>query len=140
MNETDIAWLAGLIDGEGCIFMRRLSPQRQKSIDSRLEIHTPSIRMFERVTKALDDLEIQYSLEIGRMQKKSTRPANKITVNKKHELKNLLLLIQPYLYVKLPEAEVMLEYLDKACLVSRYKASDVDYEYIDKLKALKKIS
>lgn len=140
MKETDIAWLAGLVDGEGCLFMRRISPQKQKSMEARVEIHTPSIRMFERVTRIFDGLEIQYSLEIGRMQKMSTRPANKITVNKKHEIKKLLLLIQPYLYVKLPEAEVMLEYLSKACLVSHYKASDVDYEYIDKLKALKKCS
>lgn len=140
MKDTDIAWLAGLIDGEGCLYMRRIKPGINKNILSLLEIQTPSIRMYERVTEILYGLNIEYNVELGRMQKMSTRPANKILVVRKHEIKKLLEFVKPYLYVKLPEAEAMLEFLEKACAVSLYKASDADYEYIDKLKMLKRCS
>jgi hypothetical protein len=142
-----LAYLAGLIDGEGCITMRhflrhsasgKYGPGRQNSMGARVEIHTVSPRMIEAIRAILADMGLSCTIEKPKYQPMSTRPAIRLMVHNKHHVRHLLRSVLPYLVVKQPEAELVLEFLDRACAVPRYRIVQEDYEIRAALPDLKR--
>jgi len=131
-----LIYLAGLIDGEACLGMYKR--KGKTAFYYVLEIESPSIRMTSYLQEILTELKIDYTVEKDRWKKLSKRPSTKIRVCKKQQLLNLLILIEPYLHVKLPELKVLKEVLEKACAVRFYTPTEYDYQLLDKLKSLKR--
>ena len=139
MPDTRIAWLAGLVDGEGCLYARH-STKTQNSIEVRLELQTVSAAMVDSVAQIFDALNISYTREAPRMQPKSTRPAIRLRVSSKTSLHKLLTALLPYMVNKRPEAERLLVFLDAAVAVKHYRLQPADHLVAHELKALKRLA
>ena len=146
MEETRLAWLAGLIDGEGCLSVRHVMKQPHKahrnSLELRLEITSVSTKMIDTTCQILAEMDISVYRDKPRFRPKSTRPAIKIRIQQKYHLHILLRALLPYLVVKKPEAERCLQFLDLTCAKpnSHYRLQESDLSIVGKLKALKRIA
>jgi hypothetical protein len=137
VKATDIAWLSGIIDGEGCIYARQISI---RSLTFRITIETVSETMIDKVREILNQSEIEYRIEPPIWRKNSTRFALRLKVDKKQAVHKLCNLILPYSVVKKPELFSIKAYLDKAVKVTYYSATEQDFEILTKLKELKKVA
>lgn len=115
MRETDKSYIAGILDGEGCISTRLQRPYRKDggSVDVRVTVQACSIVMIEALQKFYEELGVPYRLYTDRWMPKSTRPAHIISVDTKSAVKHLIRVVLPYLKVKRREALSVLEWFDK---------------------------
>jgi len=112
MQQTDLAYLAGLLDGEGCFYARLVNTSRGRlgNVEVRIAVQATSMAMIQKIAAIYADLGLNPSIEIGRTQKRSTRPAHKVSLHRKKDVLRLLKAILPYLVVKRPEAEMIMEW------------------------------
>lgn len=106
---SDLSWLAGLTDGEGCIYARLIN--KSKNLYVQVQVHCASARMIDAVEVVYKAYGIEYLREEPWWQPRSTRPTHRITVGKLESVQQLLHLIRPHLRVKDREAEVTLRFL-----------------------------
>lgn len=116
-GNEDAAWLAGIIDGEGCLYVRFTNVGRWKSnptgnLETRVEIHVVSARMIDAIEVIYTAWGVEYLRSQPKMQPRSKRPAIKITVNKRVSAMTLLEKILPFLKVKDKEATAILDFLN----------------------------
>ena len=133
----DLAWLAGIVDGEGCFCAKR---QAKNAMHLRLRIEATSTAMIDRIAEILDAWNVGYRRQRPTMRGKSTRPATRIEVDRKGELLRLLELLEPMVVVKHPELAVAREYLRRAAAVSMYSCEPRDREIPERLSDLKRIA
>jgi hypothetical protein len=115
-SETEVSWLAGLLDGEGCIYVRFVNVGRYKSnpsgnLEMRVEVHSASCRMIDAVADIYDRMSVGYVRHKPKWQALSTRITHKIQVNRKASVETLLERVLPYLRVKDEEARAVLDFL-----------------------------
>ena len=132
-----IAWIAGIIDGEGCIYGKSLKPGHT-TVMLKLDVQSVSKRMIDELETFFIMQGVEYKRLPTVMQKLSTRPAERIVVWKKRSLLKLLTILSRYLVVKKPEALRVMEFLSKSCKVKKYFATAADLTIIDDLKRLKR--
>uniref|UniRef100_A0A6M3JSM7 Homing endonuclease n=1 Tax=viral metagenome TaxID=1070528 RepID=A0A6M3JSM7_9ZZZZ len=115
MNDKDIGWLAGVLDGEGCIHASR--PWKKENdrksngrhhFDIRVIITQNPNLLLEKVGRLLREIDISYKYRDS-----YDRHPAEINITKKVEIKKLLLLILSELSCKKRSAEVVLEYIAK---------------------------
>lgn len=100
MKDIDLAWAAGIIDGEGCIYISKAYQLyirvTMTDYPTIARLHTLfSVGTFSRATrKCMGDCRPAYSWVCAA---KATQ--------------FVLLLVRPYLFTKLDQAEIALEYL-----------------------------
>jgi hypothetical protein len=135
--DMDVAWLAGIIDGEGCITAKRCS---ERALNFRVTVETVSETMIARVRDILHQLGVEYRLEGPLWREKSTRPSIRVKVDKKHSVLRLCDLILPYSVVKKPELVLIKIYLDKAAGRIYYSATEEDLQILSTLRELKKVA
>ncbi len=80
MGIADIAWLAGIIDGEGCVTVHRDS---ERGMSCRVTIESISEAMHRKVVAILVDNVIAYSTKGPLPRPRSTRPSYRIRVYRK---------------------------------------------------------
>lgn len=140
---TDIAWLAGIIDGEGCLFfanrkdyVHRPSGANRKGL-TRVEIrcdirvcmsHHPTT---ERVTAIFRDLvdhpeSVFHNLESRH--KSRVRPLKNVVVSRRSAVHQILKAVSPFLFTKKMEASLCLMFLERARSDGRshYRATEYD--------------
>lgn len=114
---TDLAYLAGILDGEGCFYAYLINKRKNYktggNIDVRIAVHVCSSAMILRIQEIYDALGVSYTMVPGRMLKRSTRPAHKIYVARKADVVCLLKAVLPFLVVKRPEAMLILAWMEK---------------------------
>lgn len=112
MTETQKAWLAGLVDGEGCIFIKGVPPAqcgpRQKNWSFALWVkvgmcHEPTIRKIQEIT-GVGSIPNPPKVNI----KKQSVPWSWIANGR--ESGAVLRLIRPYMVTKAGEADVGLAF------------------------------
>lgn len=143
MEETKLAWLAGLVDGEGCLHARHVqsnSGKTKNSIFVKLEIHSVSKNMIDAVCSILDDLGITYYRAQPKFQPMSKRPAIRVAVHHRGHLRTLLTALVPYLIVKKAEAELTLTFINRVSAERRHRLVDDDLVFVQELKALKHVA
>jgi len=117
MQEISKAYIAGIIDGEGCIHGHVGNIHKGYStggaIDVRVTVEATSLTMIKTLQEFCDELGVSYSIYIGKMARRSTKPSHIIRITKRECVKNFLKALLPYLQVKRPEAEVVLEWIEK---------------------------
>jgi hypothetical protein len=140
--KTDIAWLAGIIDGEGSISCR-LYPRRKTSVQTQMILCNTSKSMIDRVVSILDDMGIGHG-SVRVVDKDVKQPHYKaqywVEVARKHELLKLLRVLAPHLTAKHYEAVLMIDYLKRKCAVKAYKHTVVDRDLVPMMQALKRSS
>jgi hypothetical protein len=136
ISETEVAWLAGIIDGEGCITAKMSS---QSAVAFRLTIESVSDAMMGTVKHILGGLDISY-VENGPIRRfNSTRPSFRIYVQRKDALLKTCDRLLPYSVVKRPEFEAVKAYLDRAS-GRYYSATEEDLLVLEKLRAMKRVA
>ena len=99
MKETEIAWLAGLFDGEGCVWSRW--PKRANVLT---EIKMTHKKTVERVNELFPGRMVSGNLSRGAFGKKDQWRWSLDTLG----TKKFLTLILPYLVTKKEEAKIVL--------------------------------
>jgi hypothetical protein len=109
VNETDLAWAAGFIDGEGCISVIKRKTGQSKA-GRRYEYHQLNINVPQIDKAPLDKLQkmfggmVRANKAIG-----NRRPSFVWTIHSRIAYNTLIQLI-PYLIVKQREAELALQF------------------------------
>src|ERR1041385_6632342 len=134
---TDLAWLSGIIDGEGCITAHQNSI---RSLGFRVAIESVSPVMFEKVTSILQQCGVEYRTEGPMWRERSTRPSQRVRVDKKQAVRRLCELTLPYSVVKRAELILVKSYLDKAAAMTYYSDTEEDLKILVTLRELKKVA
>jgi hypothetical protein len=102
-NIPDIAYLAGLLDGEGCIALINLA----KSGNYRINLHITNLHRatLEWVAETFGGLVSPMNI------KKAKRPMFMWTLGPKNGLKQLLVELLPYLKIKEKQTKLAIEFL-----------------------------
>lgn len=143
--ETKLAWLAGIIDGEGCIQMRYANRPENTTLQVRVMIGSVSTAMIDEVRTILIDLGLVFSTHSQPAGRRTAFPNSRkifrLEVCRKRHVKKLLGALRPYLINKAPEATAALEYLNRACAVDgNYCTAVKDIKLMERIKHLKKIA
>jgi hypothetical protein len=117
MQQTQIAYIAGLFDGEACFCCHLTNVNKNYStggsVSVNISVQACSLAMIDTCISFYDELGVRCKVETGRWMPKSTRPVHKVEVRRKADVKRVLETLLPYLCVKKPEAEAILSWLDK---------------------------
>jgi hypothetical protein len=111
LNSNDIAWLAGIWDGEGYIgtYWKKLNGTTALGLIVRASVKNTDVFMIKKIS------EILYQANIGfhyQLEKNSTSLFLTIGLRGKGTIKKLLMLLLPYLITKKYQALLMLELID----------------------------
>jgi hypothetical protein len=130
----DVAWLAGIVDGEGCFSVKRPMP-RNSAIHGRtmtswqlwLVVCNTSRSMIERAQRVLTELGV-HTQPIRRVWKgkKATRWQYWLHVARKDDLRRATAALLPHLTAKRVEAAVVLWFLTRACQKRAYHPTALD--------------
>lgn len=145
IRDVEIAWLAGIVDGEGCIYGHRINQGRYATggnICIEVRIQATSLAMINKIAEICDGIGVIYSIENSRWLAKSTKPAHRICIGRAAEVSRFLTAIFPYLVVKQREAEVALSWYakwgDQRGANKRRATLEEKIVLFDSLRALKK--
>lgn len=145
VSEADLAWLAGIVDGEGCFSVKR--PIVRKSYQSGkrtsyqlwLVICNTSEPMMRRVRDIYDALGVTGAKPRRVWKgKKATRWQHWLEIAQKHELLRVTQAILPHLTAKRDEALVVEWFLKRACGAKNYKPTSLDRLALESMAAIKR--
>ncbi len=104
-RETDLAWAAGIIDGEGCILLNIAHTHTGIAYVLRLVVANTSILMLNRLKEIFGEGNIIQKWKDDSKRPKNARPAWYYEASTK-KAEHVLTLVLPYLVNKKPEAEI----------------------------------
>jgi len=123
----ELGWLAGIIDGEGCIS----AYVSRGKVKCSVVIETVSPNMEKHIRKIYNKHDIWHTEDVA-YHKNSVRPALRVRVAKKLGVIKLLKLLLPHLVNKKREAKALIEW---------YENEDHrDTSIVERLKRLKRIA
>lgn len=144
--DTDIAWLAGIIDGEGCLSVKR--PIRRKSGVRKgyktsyqvwLVLCNTSKAMVDRASRILKEMGVAHQpIRKVWKGKKATRWQYWLHIAKKAEVLSAIEQLLPHLTAKRTEAEVVIWFLRRACRSRVYRTTPLDRAMLDALSEIKR--
>ena len=108
----NVMWLAGFIDGEGCIGFNKISGKKDHHSPHLciVNTHYPTI---ERVTTILSSLGIRYWVASPTVRQKTKYKQDwQVVVRGLRRIKPMLDLITPYLFTKKAQAEAVLDFVN----------------------------
>lgn len=154
INETDLFWLAGIIDGEGYLGMtKRYGKQNAalhngagpKSFITRIQVANTDMGMIQRVSEIFCSLgaKFWYRMDAPDKRFKNAKIYIGISVEGYGSCKKVLLAIQGKLHThqKQKQLELMLEYINYRLGVIAGKEVPVfakDEKYFEKIRELKR--
>lgn len=126
-TECEIAWLGGIIEGEGTLMMgvwQHNGPQRQPKVGLQIKLYNSDAGIMRKAASIFEDLAIGYHLkerDMPPMLKPGgvghyapTAPMLTLTVSKLDEVRLVLQAIRPWLFGdKAARADLMLLFLEK---------------------------
>ena len=129
MLETDKAWLAGIIDGEGCI-----------SIHSRANHFVPIVKiantndlLINHCKLILDGAGIDYCVTFNdRGDRKNAKPSWELSLESRPRVISVLNMVHPYLVSKKAQADLVLKWCGK----SKRAKSDTETNFIPNIRFL----
>jgi hypothetical protein len=114
---TRLAWLAGILDGEGCFYVRLTNKGKYKSsvgnIETRITVQATSIRMIEKIQEIYNEYGISYLRTPPKKLLEHHKFSYIIDVRRRWDVLKLINLVLPFLVVKDIEAIAIKEFLDK---------------------------
>lgn len=138
VTQTDLAWLAGIWDGEGHFSIRRtVGPYKDPQYSPRLGVTNSNTQILTRVRQILDALEVKYYFRekgeggfVG-----STKQTWVIAIETLSNALKVIVAIRPYLVGKGFQADCITEYCERRLKyksrkfpnsVKKYKARDFE--------------
>ncbi len=120
-KDLDLAWLAGIVDGEGCIaayWWKQTNPRNRNNHGMRvmLSVSNTNPDLIRKMSEILvaNDVQFNFSASVSRTKgpRASERPCVALVVMGKGRLSKLLPLLIPHLTAKLKQAQLALELIE----------------------------
>ena len=117
ISKTELAWLAGIIDGEGCIYarmnkhnksIRKLRTNEVYVIRMGISITNTDVFLIKEVSRICENLKVGFAFST-QPPRDPRRGVISIIVEGKGRSKKLLEAVLPYLINKKPQAEILLK-------------------------------
>jgi hypothetical protein len=126
VHDVDLAWLAGVIDGEGCfsIYGGSRKDAVTPSPAAYLSITNSNSLLLKRCVEIFDELNIKYLYNDPKNGHQQGRKVMRIRVKNYSSLRRLIELILPFLIGKADQARVMLEFVTLAGQRGKLKSQD----------------
>ena len=106
ISRVELAWLAGIIDGEGCMNLCWNDKRPQMKAD--INVTNTDARIIERVSRIYHKSNIKFHYTL----RKRKRFCLSISITGFRSCRKLLGMVTPYLAGKRDQADTMAEYLD----------------------------
>src|SRR5438046_556353 len=100
MEVAEVAWLAGILDGEGCLTTKNTS---QRGLTCVVTIESVSRAMTDEVQRILTKNGIPFVVEGPLWRRNSTRSSIRVRIHRKNAVLDFCNLLLPYSVVKSPE-------------------------------------
>lgn len=128
-REGDLAWLAGIIDGEGCLSVDlKMADNGKKYLMPKIRVINTDVRMVQKCARIYVDLNVVFYYNINKKRKDHYKDQMAIIVSSQGSSMKVLNAIIPYLANKQEIAIVMLKIIE---LVQAYpkggNTSSYDY-------------
>jgi hypothetical protein len=116
VQDVDLAWLAGIIDGEGCfcIFTNSRKDAMKPSISANLSITNSNCLLLNRCREILDALEIKYLYQDPKNGRQRGRRVMRIKIKNYSSLQRIIELTLPFFVGKAEQAKLVLEFVSLA--------------------------
>jgi hypothetical protein len=116
VQDVDLAWLAGIIDGEGCfcIFTNSRKDAMNSSISANLTITNSNCLLLNRCKEILDALEIKYLYQDPKNGHQRGRRVMRIRIRNYSSLQKIIELTLPFFVGKAEQAKLVLEFASLA--------------------------
>jgi len=139
MRDVDIAWLAGLLDGEGCFvcFKDKRGPHQINFHTSLAMVDRETVERAAVLMRQLSGDKVKVRLKHPRSGF-SRRVQYVFDVSTKQGNLRVQKALAPYLVTKKLQCELMLSILERAVLKKRYKAIGLDFTILDLYHRLKR--
>lgn len=144
IKDTDIAWLAGIVDGEGCFSVKKPVVRRGTRTGTTphtvwLVVCNTSRPMMVQMHSIIEGL-LGHAPRIRRVWKgkKATRYQYWINVAQKDDLLLITEALIPHLVAKKFEAECVRWFLKRQCSTRAYKRTEADKLVLEALSAVKR--
>lgn len=141
-QQERLIWLAGFIDGEGYIGIKkvkRVNPFSGYQLTSRVVVSNTNEAVFTYLKRILGENEIAFSVRYPKIEK-HWKPAYKFEIQGLNPVRSLLNLVIPYLVVKLEQATIMLKFIERRSQDPKSKYTSQDIRDWQKIKELNKVS
>lgn len=142
-KEITLAWLAGLVDGEGCIaFARRSDYNPHRLLQLRYDVKVAMAcemtirRVYEIAVDIVGDDLVTAPFEERRKNRRD-RPLWRTEIGSKRGVYDFLTTLEPYLLTKHLEARLTLSYLERALLSKHYRPTEFDRRLAELATALR---
>lgn len=108
---SNLSWLGGIIDGEGCISFHTVAGKKRKSrpVTPKINITNTDMEMITYIMSILDENDIAYYVE-NRKGTKRNKPSKAIIIKGCKRCLKFLPLIIPHLVNKRKRAELLYEF------------------------------
>lgn len=139
ITELDIAWLAGILDGEGWFVLFK-DKRANRGINCHVGMAMVDLMTIEHAAKLLRILSGDRVKVRPRQPKSgfSKRSQYTIDVSSKNGCLRTLLAVQPYLVTKRLQGDLVISILHRAVNVRKYQCDEMDYAMMKVNKRLKK--
>lgn len=129
IKETDKAWFAGIIDGEGYISLIRRHTYYVPSV----KVGNTNEKLIHRCKEILDMAGIEYCITyFDRGERVNAKPSWDIVMESRPRVVAVLKLIEPYLISKNEQAKLVLDW----CSKSKRKPTETKDLFIDNIRKL----
>lgn len=136
MNPLDIAWLAGIFDGEGCVYVQRSRRKGDRIVSSiGILLANTSTALLDKYIAVLSTLGI--TPKVNMETRYGTRPICYVKVARKQEALLLARTIVEYTTAKQTELRLAIWYLSRAVQSRQHVATDQDREVLKAITGAK---
>lgn len=113
MKETDLAWLAGIIDGEGNIQISTKKASNGKSyLVSKIRVSNCDMRMTKKISEIYCDLNLTFFYSLMNKNNPNWKTGMNIEIASQKTSLKLLKLVFPYLVNKQRLAKILIDLLE----------------------------
>jgi hypothetical protein len=112
-REVDIAWLAGIIDGEGCLSVDfKLAENGKNYLSVKIRVINTDVRMIQKCARVYQELGVVFYYNVNRKTKAHYKDQTAIIVASQGSCKKILEAIRPHLANKQMVADVMIDIIN----------------------------
>lgn len=145
-QQETTAYIAGILDGEGCIHLSiqtRRGPLSQGVLHHIIQIANTSRPLVDFLTKWFDEQHISYHVHWTTPKGKNQKIYAQIRVTRFHGIKKFLTLVMPFLVIKGEQAKLMLEFTERRLALMEeggkklwLSYTERDFQIMERLKEL----
>ena len=126
-NQIKLAWLAGIIDGEGAVFL--IKEKNKPFVSASIQITNTNFPMIAEVRKILDFNDIEYRTyddKAGLIKKHKLE--KRVYIQKVNSVSRILELVKPYLVAKVLQGKLVSDFCKLRAKKSKLRSGNWEQE------------